>query len=47
MAFAIDREEAHQRAEGMTLQLADSEKQIQDMAEHGPVRMLHLTSAGT
>lgn len=34
IAFAIDREEAHQRAERLTLQLKDSERQIREIAEH-------------
>ncbi|EXJ77748.1 hypothetical protein A1O3_09977 [Capronia epimyces CBS 606.96] len=46
ISFAIDREEAYQRAERMTLQLADRERQIREIAEHGPVGMIRLTPDG-
>lgn len=46
ISFALDREEAHQKAERMTRQLADRERQIREIAEHGPVGMIRLTPDG-
>ncbi|OAP60895.1 hypothetical protein AYL99_05897 [Fonsecaea erecta] len=46
IAFAVDREEAHERAERLTLQLQERERQIREIAEHGPVGMVRLTPAG-
>ncbi|OQV10554.1 PA domain-containing protein [Cladophialophora immunda] len=46
IAFAVDREEAHERAERLTLQLQESERQIREIAEHSPVGMIRLTPAG-
>ncbi|KIX94509.1 uncharacterized protein Z520_09895 [Fonsecaea multimorphosa CBS 102226] len=46
IAFAVDREEAHERAERLTLQLQESERQIREIAEHGPVGMIRLSPAG-
>ncbi|KAH0844594.1 putative histidine kinase m3ypp protein [Fonsecaea pedrosoi] len=46
IAFAVDREEAYERAERLTLQLQERERQIREIAEHGPVGMIRLTPAG-
>ncbi|KAL2399839.1 hypothetical protein ABEF93_001826 [Exophiala dermatitidis] len=46
IAFAIDWNETRQWAERMTMQLADRDKQIREIAEHGPVGMVRLTPAG-
>ncbi|RVX71736.1 hypothetical protein B0A52_03920 [Exophiala mesophila] len=46
IAFVIDREESHQRAQRLTRQLARNERIIREMAEHGPVGMLRVSMTG-
>lgn len=46
IAFVIDREESHQRAQRLTLQLAENERIIREMAEHGPVGMMRVSMSG-
>ncbi|ETI22350.1 hypothetical protein G647_06424 [Cladophialophora carrionii CBS 160.54] len=46
IALAVDREETQERAERLTLQLQESERQIREIAEHGPVGMIRVTAAG-
>lgn len=46
VAFAIDHEEAQARAQRLTLQLAENERQIREVAEHGPVGMIRVSPEG-
>lgn len=46
IASAVDLEEAQHRAEKLTMQLEENEKQIREVAEYGPVGMLRLTPHG-
>ena len=46
VASALDREEARNRAERLAKQLENSEKQIREIAEYGPVGIARLSSGG-
>lgn len=46
VAFAVDREAARLRAERLTRQLQDSEKQIREIAEFGPVGIARVATSG-
>jgi hypothetical protein len=46
VAFAIDHEESQHRAQRLTLQLAENERQIREVAEHGPVGMIRVSPEG-
>lgn len=46
VSSVVDKEEAHRRAERLTQDLEKSEKQIRDLAEHGPVGILIVAPNG-
>ncbi|KAJ9607863.1 hypothetical protein H2200_007942 [Cladophialophora chaetospira] len=46
IALAVDRVETHDRAERLTLQLQESERQVREIAEHGPAGMIRVSAAG-
>ncbi|KAL6242978.1 hypothetical protein RBB50_010078 [Rhinocladiella similis] len=46
VASAVDLEEAQHRAEKLTMQLEENERQIREVAEYGPVGMLRVTPQG-
>ena len=46
IASAIDREEAQKQAEIMAMRLEENERQIREIAEHGPVGMVRVTPSG-
>lgn len=46
VAFAVDHEEAQERAQRLMLQLAENELHIREVAEHGAVGMIRVTPEG-
>ncbi|KIW67253.1 hypothetical protein PV04_06518 [Phialophora macrospora] len=46
VALAIDRGVTRERAERLTLQLRESERQIREIAEHCPIGMVRLSATG-
>lgn len=46
IAFAVDHEEAQERAQRLTLQLEENERHIREMAELGPIGLTRVSPAG-
>jgi hypothetical protein len=46
VAFAIDHKEAQERAQRLTLELAENERYIREVAENGAVGMIRVTPEG-